>query len=131
VIPEFIREDMFQSLTEVDELLDFSRTAFSTPDRKCCANAQECAFTKIFNYAEGTEAAQNTPWRYQSNRHSYHQHLETDHEALFKIKLKLDVSVQLFFSLSGLGNAAFREAAVACFLVSRAAKLSPHIATTG
>lgn len=95
VIPDLIREDTFLSRTEVDELFDFSRTAFSTPDGKCCTSAQECAFTKIFNSDEGTEAAQNTPGRYQSNRHSYHQHLETHHEALFKIKLKLDVSVAI------------------------------------
>jgi hypothetical protein len=93
VIPDLIREDRFLSRTEVDELFDFSRTAFSTPRGKCCANSQECAFTKIFNSDEGIEAAQNTPGRYQSNRHSYHQHLKTYHESLFKIKLKLDVSV--------------------------------------
>ena len=95
MISDLIRDDTFLSLAEVDELFEFSRTAFSTPDGKCYASAQDCAFTKIFNSEEGTEAAQNTPGRYQSNRHSYHQHLETHHEALFKIKLKLDVSVAI------------------------------------
>jgi hypothetical protein len=95
VIPDLIREDTFLSRTEVNKLFDFSRTAFSTPEAKCCANAQECVFTKILNSDEGVEAAQSTPWRYQSNRHSYHKHLETHHDALFKIKLKLDVSVAI------------------------------------
>jgi hypothetical protein len=95
VIPDLIREDTFLTRTEVDEMFDFSQTVFSTPDGKCCANTQECAFTKIFNSDEGTEAAQNTPGRYQSNRHSHHQLLETHHEALFKIKLELDVAVAI------------------------------------
>jgi hypothetical protein len=49
MIPDLIREDTFLSQTEEDELFDFSRTAFSFPDGKCCASAQECEFTKIFN----------------------------------------------------------------------------------
>ena len=49
VIPDFIREDTFLSRAEMDELFDFSRTAFSTPDGKCCASAQDFAFNKIFN----------------------------------------------------------------------------------
>jgi hypothetical protein len=53
VITDVIWEDTFLSRTEVDELLDFSRTAFSSPDRKCCANVQECALGKIFNSDEG------------------------------------------------------------------------------
>jgi hypothetical protein len=58
VIPDLIREDTFLSRTEVDELFDFSRTDFSNPDGKCCANAQECAFTTILNSHEGIDAAQ-------------------------------------------------------------------------
>ncbi|MCX8500979.1 MAG: hypothetical protein ORO03_04725 [Alphaproteobacteria bacterium] len=95
VIPDVIREDTFLSHTEVDELFDFCRKAFSTPGGKCCASALEPAFGTIFNAPEGVEEPADTPGRHQSNRHSFHQHLEGHHEALFKIKLKLDVSVAI------------------------------------
>jgi hypothetical protein len=95
VIPDLVREDTFPTRTEVDELFDSSRTAFSSPDGNFFASDQEGEFTKILNSAEGSEAAQNTTGRYQSNWHSYHQHLETHREALFKIKLKINVSVEI------------------------------------
>jgi hypothetical protein len=40
VISYLIREDVFLTRTEVDELFDFSRTVFSTLVWKCCAHAQ-------------------------------------------------------------------------------------------
>jgi hypothetical protein len=104
VIPEVIREDTFLSRTEVDDLFDFSRKAFATPDGKCCASAQEPAFGAIFNSVEGMEELECAPKRCQSNRHSYHQHLETHHEALFKTKLKLDLSAAIIGQFLRIAN---------------------------
>jgi hypothetical protein len=100
IIPDAIRDAGSDFPTvlariEMDLILDFSKRAFKNDGGKCCSHAPKPAFAKITNSFENTEAARLTSMRYQSERESFHQHLEERHGVMFEIKLKLDLAAAL------------------------------------
>ena len=86
------------SRADVDELFGFFREAWNKDGHLCCASADTVAFDTIVNSHDVSQTALSSSKRRQTPRVSIHQHLESYHRSVFKLKLRLDALCALLLS---------------------------------
>lgn len=86
------------SRADVDELFGFFREAWNKDGHLCCASADTVSFDTIVNSHDVSQTTLDSSKRRQTPRASIHQHLESYHRRVFKLKLRLDAVCALLLS---------------------------------